>query len=911
MESKGSEIDEFEKALESALDGSTEEEEEDENEEGEYSDDDEEEEDDDDEEEEEEEENALDSMEQNQQFEYEALAEKKRKTLADAKGEGSAKKARQEDMTGASLAEIEEIMNFGMRKKRRRRMPKRRGRRKGSKNKLSPEITRMLGDATLHYAHGNYEEVKALTVLSEVVKRAPLVADSYHTLGLVHKALGNTEKAMKFYRIAAFLRPKDSSLWKLLFSWHVEQGDIARAWKCLSKAISADPDDISLRSLHALFYDELGDHQRAAESYEQIVRICPEDVEAIKTAAKMHLNCGQIKRCVGILEDYLKGHPSEADLSVIILLADVFMEIDAHNNALQHIEHAQMIYYSGKELPLELMIKAGICHVFLGNIEKAEIHFSALQQENFSIHPEFITKVADAFMSTECFHSALKYYHMLELNVGADNEGEIHVKIAQCYLSLNDRAKAIMFFYKALPMLKDSIDARVALASLILEDAKEDEAISLLSPPKDLDADSLDSNSYMQNPWWLDGKIKLKLCHIYKAKGMLEDFVNTISPLVRESLYVKTLRPKVKKRLTISVLRERISILNVQENDDVFGEVRPLASKSDLLRACRARKLLQKKEEQKAADKAAGIDLPSDYSDDESLLENRVSPLHDFLKDEAHHDLIIDLCKALQSLQRYSEALEIINLTLRLVSDKLPGDREEQLQSLLAQISFNATDPKHGFDYVRSAIQKQPHSIAAWNCYYKITSRLGKSHSKHAKFLRYMRNKHKRCVPPIVISAHQFTMLSHHQDAAREYLEAYKLMPECPLINLCAGTALINLTLGFRLQNKHQCLAQGLAFLYNNLQLTENSQEALYNIARAYHHVGLVSLAASYYEKVLAACEKDYPIPKLLNENSEMENMKPGYCDLRRESAYNLHLIYKNSGAFDLARQVLKNHCTF
>jgi general transcription factor 3C polypeptide 3 (transcription factor C subunit 4) len=42
--------------------------------------------------------------------------------LNDEDSEGSAKKARQEDMTGASLAEIEEIMNFGMRKKRRRRM---------------------------------------------------------------------------------------------------------------------------------------------------------------------------------------------------------------------------------------------------------------------------------------------------------------------------------------------------------------------------------------------------------------------------------------------------------------------------------------------------------------------------------------------------------------------------------------------------------------------------------------------------------------------------------------------------------------------------------------------------------------------------------------------------------------------
>lgn len=38
------------------------------------------------------------------------------------------------------------------------------------------------------------------------------------------------------------------------------------------------------------------------------------------------------------------------------------------------------------------------------------------------------------------------------------------------------------------------------------------------------------------------------------------------------------------------------------------------------------------------------------------------------------------------------------------------------------------------------------------------------------------------------------------------------------------GSALINLTLGFRLQNKHQCLAQGLAFLYNNLRLCESSQ---------------------------------------------------------------------------------------
>lgn len=38
---------------------------------------------------------------------------------------------------------------------------KKRGRRKGSRTKLSSEITRMLGDATLHYARGNYDEVSS------------------------------------------------------------------------------------------------------------------------------------------------------------------------------------------------------------------------------------------------------------------------------------------------------------------------------------------------------------------------------------------------------------------------------------------------------------------------------------------------------------------------------------------------------------------------------------------------------------------------------------------------------------------------------------------------------------------------------------------------------------------------------
>ena len=48
---------------------------------------------------------------------------------------------------------------------------KKRGRHKGSKNKLSLQITRKLGDATLHYAHGRYKEVCFISkTLSNLIK---------------------------------------------------------------------------------------------------------------------------------------------------------------------------------------------------------------------------------------------------------------------------------------------------------------------------------------------------------------------------------------------------------------------------------------------------------------------------------------------------------------------------------------------------------------------------------------------------------------------------------------------------------------------------------------------------------------------------------------------------------------------
>ncbi|XP_042494489.1 general transcription factor 3C polypeptide 3 isoform X2 [Macadamia integrifolia] len=660
-----------------------------------------------------------------ERLEYEALAEKKRKALAQSQRDGSAKKPRQE-MLGASIAEIMEVMNYGMRRKSRK--PRKRGRRKGSKNKLSPEVTRKLGDATLHYAFGRYEE--AISVLKEVVRLAPNLPDSYHTLGLVYNAIGDKKKALNFYMISAHLTPKDPSLWKLLFTWSIEQGNTGQARYCLSKAITADPEDINLRFDRALLHIELGDYQKAAESYEQILKRRPENVEALKMAAKMYQKCGQDERAVRILEDYLKDHQTQIDLDVANLLVAIHMKNNAHAEALQQIEHARLVYNRGEEFPLYLNVKAGICEVHLGNLDKAEIIFRDLQKEHTDDHPKLISDVADSFMNLGQYESALKYYFLLEANGGNDH-GFLHFKIAQCYLSLNKRVQAIPFFQRGLHSMEGNIDARLTLASLLLEEEREDEAILLLSPPKNSES-IVDKNSTQSTHWWLNGKIKKLLARIYHARGMLEEFVNAIFSSVRETLFIETINQKVRnrKRLPRSVLLERLKkgLGDRQaDTDTVFHGFRPLAAASDLSKAARAKKSLQKKaalkEEKKAAALAAGLDWQSDDSDDEPVEQAREPPLPNLLKDEEHYQLILDLSRALSSLRMYWEALEIINHTLRLAYNTLSVEKKEELRSLGAQIAYNTTNPTHGYDCARYIVQQHPYSFAAWNCYYKVISR--------------------------------------------------------------------------------------------------------------------------------------------------------------------------------------------
>ncbi|KAK9945673.1 hypothetical protein M0R45_011173 [Rubus argutus] len=126
---------------------------------------------------------------------------------------------------------------LGGRRTRRSSKLKKKGRRKGSKNQCSPEITRLLSKARFCYAFGHTKRPYQSETSNQASTTLP---DSYQTLGDVHRSLGDKMRALNCYQVAALLAPKNPCFVDTAFTKFIEVGNISGAATSLSRAISAD-----------------------------------------------------------------------------------------------------------------------------------------------------------------------------------------------------------------------------------------------------------------------------------------------------------------------------------------------------------------------------------------------------------------------------------------------------------------------------------------------------------------------------------------------------------------------------------------------------------------------------------------------------------------------------------------------
>lgn len=83
---------------------------------------------------------------------------------------------------------------------------------------------------------------------------------------------------------------------------------------------------------------------------------------------------GQSEQATQVLEKLIEEYPGEADLTAVNLLAELHMANGAFATTITWIDRARTLYCADQGLPLDLSVKAGICHAYMGNLVVAEVH---------------------------------------------------------------------------------------------------------------------------------------------------------------------------------------------------------------------------------------------------------------------------------------------------------------------------------------------------------------------------------------------------------------------------------------------------------------------------------------------------------------------------------------------------------
>ncbi|KAJ8101512.1 hypothetical protein POJ06DRAFT_251706 [Lipomyces tetrasporus] len=147
-----------------------------------------------------------------------------------------------------------------------------------------------------------------------------------------------------------------------------------------------------------------------------------------------------------------------------------------------------------------------------------------------------------------------------------------------------------------------------------------------------------------------------------------------------------------------------------------------------------------------------------------------------------------------------------------------------------------------------------------------------------------------------------------HVPSLSYYMRAFAVAPQDPMVLFSIAMAHLHRAMQRQTNNRHLQIVQGLSYLIDYYRARVGSskgkptawaeaQEANYNVGRAFHMLGLPTLAAKYYESALAV---ELPLA---------DDDEPARTySLQKVVAYNLQLVYVMSGNFRLARKIIDEY---
>lgn len=202
------------------------------------------------------------------------------------------------------------------------------------------------------------------------------------------------------------------------------------------------------------------------------------------------------------------------------------------------------------------------------------------------------------------------------------------------------------------------------------------------------------------------------------------------------------------------------------------------------------------------------------------------------------------------------------------------------------------SDYFHGYSIIRDMLVHHLDNNLAWNWFTLIMQT--PDDVRHSRFLdRYNDMKWAS-----IIEANYCVTAGNYMPALAYFMKQYKVN-ESSYSAFMIGIVMLQLYNQRTLdKKKKKSVAETVSYLFLNYakKRTQNARhEIYYNLGRMYQQLGVNYLAVQYYQKVL-------------NYTNEIINEYSDIMCLKREAAFNLHVIYRNSGNFIAARNIVMKY---
>lgn len=716
-------------------------------------------------------------------------------------------------------------------------------------SKIPIHLKGLMGQANIMFAQGKHDIAEKMCY--EIIRQAPSASEPYLTLAQLYETT-HAAKSMQYLTIAAHLQPSNSFQWTRLADMHIESDNLKQAVTCYTNAIAAEPANVELHFKRIELLERLNDTR--------YIQRCK--VRLLNTLKSKHHNL-IIPLAKEITEKY---HSDKEYQKAIEAMYIPFNKCsDKVTPELVNIMLELLLLTKSYSNCIDIFVQ--FCNIEVEIIIEDD---SKINVMSYNIPDDILidlrTKFIICMIKLEAFHLLEKLLQPLLTNENVEAIGDLYLDVAEALMSGNCHSDALKLL---VPLVKSK---KFSLAAVWLKHA---ECLKCCN----MDEQAIESYYMVVRLAPQHSEVRHSLGELLLKTGKLEEAIKAMtqdpqSPEIDVGLAIKKidlLKQHEKfidyyNTILFILSRHCITIRHYEEIREILYLDR---HREQLIRINKQRQL-----------RGEDVDFSFPHAINEISAEEEYKLVKEALTIAyKHRDFL------------YMEKISVLILS----SARFKAHLNEMILIGFYACALN-DDLYHAYPLGREIVLRHIEHPMSWNLFGIIMQNLDEN--RYGRFLlRLVRNHDlkyiKMCLANNALSS------INTKFALMQLVSLIKDDPS-PFNFLFMAMIFTQFVQKKRVPLNKKALMQiiyGFMQSYANTRSKEVLHEVYYNLGRMYQFFGLAHVAVVYYKKVLSF-------------ESELVDKYWEILDLKRETAYNLHLIYRESENYDGARNVLKKYLT-